>query len=203
MIRAVLFDYGGVLNPGGVADSHASILGDHLGLDLMPIQIEDLHHRFRRGAMSTEGFASAVNARFPNRVRDIDADTWQWPGIYTRHELVYDYAAKLRSCGITTGIVSNIWAPLADLLAQRGAYDDFNPLVLSCRVGLAKPDPRIYEFALQQLSFPPSEVLFVDDQTECLTAASTAGMQTLLATDQEQVATSLAAAVCEQNGKGL
>ncbi len=48
-------------------------------------------------------------------------------------------------------------------LAASGWSDRFDPLLISEEVGLAKPDGRIFEMALEQLEFGPEEVLYVGD----------------------------------------
>ena len=51
-----------------------------------------------------------------------------------------------------------------------------DPLLLSGRIGLAKPDPRLFEHALAALALPAGEVLFVDDRDENVAAAESVGM---------------------------
>lgn len=62
-----------------------------------------------------------------------------------------------------TSIVSNTWPELRTRMASRGLLDIVDELVLSCEVGYAKPDPRIYEVALDRMGVRPAEALFVDD----------------------------------------
>lgn len=40
---------------------------------------------------------------------------------------------------------------------------EFDPIVISGEVGVAKPDPKIFEYALQQTGVAPSEALYVGD----------------------------------------
>jgi len=51
--------------------------------------------------------------------------------------------------------------------------------VLSAELGLAKPDPRIYQMTLSQLGSPPERALFIDDMARNIEAARKLGMQTL------------------------
>lgn len=187
MIHAVLFDYGGVLSPGGTAGSHAAMLSAQLGVPISAESIEDLHREFRTGAITTDVFISAVHARVPGRVRELDERSWHWPELLRRREKVYDLALRFRGQGIRTGILSNVWPPFAQRLRRAGAYDGFDPLVLSCEAGHAKPDPAIYCLALRRLGLAARDVLFIDDQPECLAAAQRQGMQILLATGEAQV----------------
>lgn len=55
----------------------------------------------------------------------------------------------------------------------------FERIFLSYRMHLAKPDPAIFQQALQEASLQPAETLFIDDAAiNCQTAAST-GMHTV------------------------
>ncbi len=48
-------------------------------------------------------------------------------------------------------------------LAAAGWSDRFHPLLISDEVGVAKPDARIFQLALEQLELDPDEVLYVGD----------------------------------------
>ena len=52
----------------------------------------------------------------------------------------------------------------------------FDAIVYSGKVGLVKPDPRIYQLILSQLQIQPAEALFVDDYSRNIQAALTLGM---------------------------
>uniref|UniRef100_A0A8C9LGD3 Epoxide hydrolase 2 n=1 Tax=Pavo cristatus TaxID=9049 RepID=A0A8C9LGD3_PAVCR len=63
----------------------------------------------------------------------------------------------------------------------------FDLLIESCRVGLHKPDPRIYTYALEVLQAQPQEVIFLDDIGENLKPAREMGMATILVRDTDTV----------------
>ena len=48
-------------------------------------------------------------------------------------------------------------------LEAAGLLEVFDPLLISEEVGAAKPDVRIFEVALEQLSLPPKAVLYIGD----------------------------------------
>jgi FMN phosphatase YigB (HAD superfamily) len=198
-VRAILFDYGGVLSPGGTVDSHANYLARRLGVPLPARRVANLHRAFRVGAISTAEFVDGLHALVPGRRHDLDVNDWDWPEVLRRDLGVYAAARRLRASGIRTGILSNVWPPIAGRLASSGAYDDFDPVVLSCEVGNAKPHPAIYLAALERLACEPSSVLLVDDQERCLDAARSLGMQTLKCTDGKQLVVDLAAVQAEDD----
>jgi len=63
------------------------------------------------------------------------------------------------------GIITNGFTELQQVRLEKTGLDSaFTTLVISEQVGVAKPDPAIFEHALEQMNFPPKEqVLMVGD----------------------------------------
>jgi len=70
----------------------------------------------------------------------------------------------LRTKGIRTAVVSNIPWDIRQALAAFGTGAD--EYVLSFEVGVVKPDPRIFEIALDLLGVEPGHTLMVGDSVE-------------------------------------
>ncbi|XP_045317178.1 bifunctional epoxide hydrolase 2 isoform X1 [Leopardus geoffroyi] len=99
-------------------------------------------------------------------------------------------ALALRKQGYTTCLLTNNWLDdsaqrgiLAQLVCQLRPHFDF--LVESCRIRMAKPDPRIYKFVLDTLNASPNEVVFLDDMGANLEPARDLGMVTILVRDTD------------------
>lgn len=60
-------------------------------------------------------------------------------------------ARELAAAGANVGIVSNSEGRLAELLTEIGIADPFTVIIDSGRVGVEKPDPRIFAYALAEL----------------------------------------------------
>lgn len=76
-----------------------------------------------------------------------------------------------------TGLISNAWSGLRDYI-QRERFDDaFHLMVISAEVGVAKPDPKIYQIALEQVQVKAGEAVFVDDVLENIEACEQVGMR--------------------------
>ncbi len=69
---------------------------------------------------------------------------------------------------------------------QAGIWDLFDVHVVSEVVGLAKPDPAIYELTLDRLGLPGSSCVFVDDHPVNLPPAEALGITTVLATTEDK-----------------
>jgi putative hydrolase of the HAD superfamily len=86
------------------------------------------------------------------------------------------FLRALRSRGVKTAIVSNCDENTRPLLVELGVAALVDTLVLSCEVGAAKPEPKIYLRALDQLGVAAGEVLFVDDNPDFCAAATALGI---------------------------
>jgi putative hydrolase of the HAD superfamily len=75
-----------------------------------------------------------------------------------------------------TAIVSNAWPGTLARMSQAGMLSLADEVVLSCEVGHAKPDLRIYAAALQRLAVSPGDALFIDDTPGHVTAAESLGI---------------------------
>jgi putative hydrolase of the HAD superfamily len=76
----------------------------------------------------------------------------------------------------TIAIVSNAWPDTRTRIADAGLLDLADAIVLSCEVGHAKPDPRIYAIALHRIGANPTQALFIDDTPGHVDAARSLGM---------------------------
>jgi len=100
-------------------------------------------------------------------------------------------AKDLRKNGLKTGIFSNVFPFAAWVLKLSGEYHGFDPVILSYKEKISKPDPRIYQIAVQRTGVKPQEILFVDNMEENILTAEKAGMRTILARNSEQVITDI------------
>jgi putative hydrolase of the HAD superfamily len=82
----------------------------------------------------------------------------------------------LRARGYALGLISNCSEDVAWNWAATELADYVDQAILSCSVGLRKPDRRIYELAAERLRVKTSECLFVDDRPDFIEGAIAAGM---------------------------
>lgn len=63
----------------------------------------------------------------------------------------------------------------------------FKRIFTSCETGLAKPDPRFFGCMLRETGMKPGECVFVDDREENVRAARSLGMKAVLFSDSGQL----------------
>lgn len=73
---------------------------------------------------------------------------------------------RLRSAGLTLGIVSNFEEWLERLLDRLGVRELFDVRVISGIEGLEKPDPRIFRMAMERAGVEPVRSVYVGDNPE-------------------------------------
>jgi len=89
--------------------------------------------------------------------------------------------AELRALGVRLVCVSNWDYSLPDVLARVGLADELDGVVTSAAVGARKPDPRLFEAALEVAGCAADEALHVGDTpTEDVEGARAAGIRALL-----------------------
>ena len=67
-----------------------------------------------------------------------------------------------------------------------GIMSLFEVVIESSKVGMRKPDPKIYELACQQMNISPAETIYLDDQGINLKPARALGMTTIKVLSADQ-----------------
>ena len=70
---------------------------------------------------------------------------------------------ELQRRGFKRGVISVCSSDVEELWDETELAPHVDDVVLSCAVGLSKPDPRIYELACDRLDVTPDECLFAGD----------------------------------------
>jgi putative hydrolase of the HAD superfamily len=174
---AILIDIGGVLVPDHLAAA-ATEWSTRLGISphaFLAALFGGNDDQVLIGRTSEESWWSIVRNRLgidPDLINAIRSDL-------TSRETWDDVlVAALRSLrgSAKTAIVSNTWPQMRTRMANAGLLDMVDAIVLSCEVGYAKPDPRIYAAALQRVGARPAVTLFIDDTPGHVTTARSLGM---------------------------
>jgi epoxide hydrolase-like predicted phosphatase len=93
---------------------------------------------------------------------------------------------------VRVGMITNAWPGIRRYLeTEFQIADAFDPLIVSAEVGVAKPDPRIYQLALVRLGVEASATVFVDDFEANVAGARWVGMQAVQFSSTPQAITAV------------
>ena len=177
-IRAVLFDVGGVLfhQPNRTLhhrwEERLGLAEGALGRTIWTMPISA---RAEIGLAGEDDVWAAVADRFQLNLIDLAALRADYFSGGAWNDQLIDYARSLRP-RYKTSIISNAWPDARAAVKHRINGEAFDDLIFSAEVGLAKPDQRIYELALDRLHVQPTDAIFIDDVQTNVEAAQAIGM---------------------------
>ena len=118
-------------------------------------------------------------------MRFLDAEHTAWAPAFVLGATTHALLDALRGRGLKLGIVSNAFDPpwiLHRDLERQGLAERLDVAVFSSEVGRRKPDPAIFETALEALGVEGEEAMFVGDRLyEDVRGAGELGMTTVQA----------------------
>ncbi|HJP81124.1 MAG TPA: HAD family phosphatase [Candidatus Saccharimonadales bacterium] len=195
-LTTVLFDWGGVVADDPGDDFLKQLLAQLGATDTQIQEIMDTYmYRFMRGQISEVEYWSEINRQYGLKIHDSISDEFKkWSGLSANQD-VLALIAEVKAKGIRVALLSNVIEPTYNVLEQAGYYDQFDELIASCKVSFAKPQPEIYQLALDKLHVSASESLFIDDKQSNLTPANELGLTTILAKNPAQIITDVRAAL--------
>ena len=188
-IEAVLFDIGGVLEDTprtGWEQRWASEL--EMSLEEFERRLAPVGRPGALGEITLYGaerrIASVFGLDAPSLERFM-GDLWE-EYLGTLNEELTAFFASLRPT-YWTGIVSNSFAGAREREQAAYGFEDLcDTIVYSHEVGCVKPDPRIYQIALERLDVAAERTGFLDDLQGNVDGALAVGLQAVLFVDTGQ-----------------
>ncbi len=93
----------------------------------------------------------------------------------------------LRLNGYRVAMLSNTTLPRAAFIRRQGFYGHFEPVILSCDIGVKKPSAGAFVTLLNQLKASASDCLLIDDKPENIDAARRLGIDGIVFTTIEEL----------------
>ena len=172
MIKAVIFDFGGVIGLEGYWTWIEQTLPDY-SKEYFSKLADDVD----RGDITEENFVGILaekTLKTKNQVRDEVFDSVRIDTVLL--ELISGLRKEYKT-GLLTNFV-NEW--MLKILETHALNRYFDSIVISSQERLIKPDPRIFHKMLVSLSVRPHEAVFVDDREPNIKGANDLGMKGLL-----------------------
>ena len=164
--QAVVFDWGNVI---GFSDRSVVVNFMCKSFHFAESEFESANLEKRKamkaGKSDTDFWLEFANSKGIHLPKD-------WPQQYTAilkesvgaDPNMYTLIGELKEKGIRIGMLSNIDDRYTKLIRDFGFYEPFEPCLLSCEMGLEKPDPKAYELLLKRINLPAKEIVFIDDK---------------------------------------
>lgn len=189
MIKAVVFDWGGVMAPlpnGGWLNVLADMLNSTVE-EIKPHWRAAEYRKFCAGLIEEDQFCIQLEASLGRRLpADLDK-VWREGSAFTPWPEMQTFNARLRQAGITTALLSNTVRPQSTMFYEEGLFAGFDYVVLSDEVGVSKPDPQIFKLLLERVGRSASECVFIDDMSKNLVSAEGMGFKVVLGKDPKQI----------------
>ena len=188
MIKAVIFDWGGVLieNPAKMMiQRFAASLG--VTDEALNNAYRNFMREFQTGRLSEEKLWEKL-CRELNVSKPYSSSLWGevFAQAYHPRTEMFLLASALKEKGYTVGLLSNCEMRAMEFFQQQH-YNMFDVTVFSCAEGTWKPEKDIYQIALQRLDVEPQETVFIDDRKDFLEGAQKLGIYTILFNSSSQV----------------
>jgi putative hydrolase of the HAD superfamily len=183
-LRAVVFDYGMVLTGTPDVEAHDAMVRitglpaerfeqlywvDRHAYDLGELSGITFWEKFSRDAGLDLGPGEL------DEINRLDARMWT-----SQDPAMVAWQQRLKQRGLLTAILSNMGDTVLEKIEREFQWIvDFDVLVWSYQLGIAKPDPAIYRHTLQQLGTAPEETLFLDDKLVNIAAARALGIHAI------------------------
>lgn len=184
-MHAIMFDIGNVL----VKYDHATTLAAtaaSFGVTpaAMSSAFDSIAHAFGLGKLQPAQVCSLLNQQFATSVA-LEQFSLAFCAGLERDDAALAYADALQVDGeLLVGAISNTNAThVAWLDAHVPELSHFELVVMSNEVALLKPNPEIFELALELLAVPAGQVLYIDDLAENVAAAQAIGMESFVHVD--------------------
>lgn len=188
MIQAVIFDFGGVITSSPFEAFNRLEAERGLPKDFIRgINARDPHTnawaRFERSEISAAQFDDAFNAEARaagHPLRGADVIACLYGSVRPEMlEALRRIAARMKTGCITNNVATDRPEQIGRTNAVEDAMRLFHHVIESSKVGIRKPDPRIYTMMTDALGVSPENCVYLDDLGINLKPAKELGMTTI------------------------
>ncbi|MEM6675938.1 MAG: TIGR02253 family HAD-type hydrolase [Planctomycetota bacterium] len=151
------------------------------GIDASPDEVlTELQEVLREFGSNYDQHYDKLLQRLPHHQRkDVNPALVVAAGVVAYHDTKFEhlkafddvvpFLEALRSAKVRTGVITHGWTTKqSEKLVRLGLVDQFGPrdIFISDQVGISKPNPKLYLYALREMGLLPSEALYVGDNLE-------------------------------------
>ncbi|XP_069070933.1 acyl-CoA dehydrogenase family member 10 [Pleurodeles waltl] len=187
--KAVIFDMGGVLLPSPYKmatewETQHQVPPGTIIQAMLSGGESGPWFKYMRGELSVEGFLEEFGKLCSNIASmsvpvNLFLSEFTSPHMSRPNSAMMEAVKCIRAEGLQTAVLSNNFYLHSGESFLPLDQHQFDVIVESCRVGICKPDPRIYQLCLDRLGVHSKESIFLDDVGQNLKAAAQLGFTTV------------------------
>jgi epoxide hydrolase-like predicted phosphatase len=193
MIKAIIFDWGGVL-----IDKTDNALMEYCS-NVLQVDEKKLSTAFAPYKKDFQRGLITENDLWAKLCNELDLklptqnSLWKQAvkSIFNEKPEVYQLAARLKENGYKIGFLSNTEVPTMQHFYEMGYEKYFDVITVSCDEHEAKPDREIYQIIVDKLQVAADEAILIDDLPEFIQGAQVVGMQGILFENPQQLVSEL------------
>lgn len=102
-------------------------------------------------------------------------------------EDMYSMIQELKELGIKVGLLSNIEKRYATIAKDFGLFTPFDPCLLTCDMGVKKPNPIAYELLQKAVGAEAGNIIFIDDDHANIETAQKMGFDAIEFKSSDQI----------------
>lgn len=181
MIKAVLFDFGGVLAEEGFREGLKAIAVKN-GLDPDEFFKTAEHIIYETGYVIGLADESLFWKKLREKTGIRGDDSELRKEILDRFILrpaMFKYVENMRIAGLFVAILSDQTNWLDEINEKSPFYHHFDHIFNSFRIKKSKRDVSVFSYICTEIGFKPYEVIFVDDNAEHIKRANAVGLKTI------------------------
>lgn len=184
MVKAIIFDFFGVLAVRGTESFRQAHLGDD---PAVRYEARNLHDKLGLGLIAYDEFINELAT-----LGGVDRQTvLKYTENYKPNLPLLDYIRNELKLKYKIGIISNAGDDWVARILGTDNYELFDDIILSYKYSVIKPQPEIYTMSSKNLGVAEAECVFVDDiQTYCK-GAEAVGMKSIWYKDFQAMKTEL------------
>jgi len=183
MIKAVVFDVGGVLLRLDESKYYTRISNiSGVSYDDVRKTLHSLEKYSYAGKMSAKEFSSAVASKLGIKKKEVG-----WLDFVKNNASVDKEVSELAFqlhrryiTGILTNADRSRYRYVVAHFKKEMHIDSFDYRFASCYMGIIKPSKRIFKYVVKHIGVVPGEVIFIDDHKENVDGARSIGMNSIL-----------------------
>ena len=196
LIKVIAFDVGGVLAIARKKFAHEksesksvhALVANKLGIDLDGYfdAIDTTWSASIDGRISKSEALKIMSHNLrtnPEKLERVFIEAYH--SVYERNDYLYNAAYNLKS-KFKIMILSDQWPVSKEVTVNFEDEKKFDYSIISCEVGVRKPDSKIYGIALERAGVKPNELVFIDNRDWNTIAAEALGIKTILFESNEQ-----------------